>query len=306
MPKGSVSTESFTIYEPSDCKNLIKTIVRELNLPDEKYKPNLIASRISYAKNCLVTPGAYLANSVYAAEDRQAQIPEVRQYLQYLLPALQAQRCDGLRRPAFADQHPAARRPGRAGALPGAVQIHPGGRVPGHQLRPVRHHPPPVAAPLKVCVVGDDAQSIYSFRGAKIENILSFQKDFPRPRSSSSSRTTARPARSSMRPTRSSSATPGAWRNTASRPATWVNRSAFSRPIPTAREAEMVVSDLRDKVRSTGDDWSEAVILYRTNNQSAVLEDNLPPPRHSPTASTRAVRSTTTRRSRTCWPISGW
>ena len=68
--------ESFTIYEPSDCKNLIKTIVRELNLPDEKYKPNLIASRISYAKNCLVTPGAYLANSVYAAEDRQAQIPE--------------------------------------------------------------------------------------------------------------------------------------------------------------------------------------------------------------------------------------
>ena len=68
--------ESFTIYEPSDCKNLIKTIVRELNLADEKYKPNLIASRISYAKNCLVTPGAYLANSVYAAEDRQAQIPE--------------------------------------------------------------------------------------------------------------------------------------------------------------------------------------------------------------------------------------
>ena len=68
--------ESFTIYEPSDCKNLIKTIVRELNLPDEKYKPNLIASRISYAKNCLVTPGAYLANSTCAAEDRQAQIPE--------------------------------------------------------------------------------------------------------------------------------------------------------------------------------------------------------------------------------------
>ena len=64
-------TNSFTIYEPSDCKNLLKTIVRELNLPDEKYKPNAVASRISYAKNCLVTPGAYLANSAYAAEDRQ-------------------------------------------------------------------------------------------------------------------------------------------------------------------------------------------------------------------------------------------
>ena len=69
-------TDSFTIYEPSDSKNLIKTIVRELNLPDEKYKPNVLASRISYAKNCLVTTGAYIANSVYATEDRQAQIPE--------------------------------------------------------------------------------------------------------------------------------------------------------------------------------------------------------------------------------------
>ena len=48
-------TDSFTIYEPSDCKNLLKTIVRELNLPDEKYKPNVLSSRISYAKNCLVT-----------------------------------------------------------------------------------------------------------------------------------------------------------------------------------------------------------------------------------------------------------
>ena len=49
--------QSFTIYEPSDCKNLLKTIVRELNLDDTKYKPAMLASRISYAKNCLVTPG---------------------------------------------------------------------------------------------------------------------------------------------------------------------------------------------------------------------------------------------------------
>ena len=69
--------------------------------------------------------------------------------------------------------------PRRAGALSGAVQIYSGGRVSGHQLRPVRHHPPSLAAAFEVCVVGDDAQSIYSFRGAKIENILSFQKDFP-------------------------------------------------------------------------------------------------------------------------------
>lgn len=68
--------DSYTIYEPSDCKNLIKTIVKELRLDEDKYKPNTVLSRISMAKNCLVTPGAYAANSVYAAEDRQRQQPE--------------------------------------------------------------------------------------------------------------------------------------------------------------------------------------------------------------------------------------
>ena len=68
-------TDSYTIYEPSDCKNLIKTICKEMNLADDKYKPARVLSRISFAKNCLVTPAAYVANSTYAAEDRQAQIP---------------------------------------------------------------------------------------------------------------------------------------------------------------------------------------------------------------------------------------
>ena len=67
---------NFTIYDASDARNLIKTIVKELNLADDKYKPNVIASRISQAKNALVTPGAYLANSAHATEDRRAQIPE--------------------------------------------------------------------------------------------------------------------------------------------------------------------------------------------------------------------------------------
>ena len=68
--------QSFTIYEPNDVKSLLKTIIKEMRLPDDKYKPNVIASRISYAKNALITPGAYLAKTIYATEDRQAQIPE--------------------------------------------------------------------------------------------------------------------------------------------------------------------------------------------------------------------------------------
>ena len=58
MPKGSDSPESFTIYDSADSRNLLKTIIRELSLPDEKYRPNSIASRISLAKNKLITPGA--------------------------------------------------------------------------------------------------------------------------------------------------------------------------------------------------------------------------------------------------------
>ena len=123
--------------------------------------------------------------------------------------------------------------------------------------------------------VGDDAQSIYSFRGAKIENILSFQKDFPAARvfkleqNYRSTRTIVDAANSVI------------VRNSKRMEKHCFSAGDVGEPIRILKaytdreEAEMVVSDLRDKVRSAGDDWSEAVILYRTNNQSAVLEDNL-------------------------------
>ncbi|MBO5771677.1 MAG: UvrD-helicase domain-containing protein, partial [Alistipes sp.] len=68
--------KEYTIYEPNDTKNLLKTILKERSLSDEKYKPGVVASRISMAKNNLVTPGAYLANTTLAAEDRQMHMPE--------------------------------------------------------------------------------------------------------------------------------------------------------------------------------------------------------------------------------------
>ena len=123
--------------------------------------------------------------------------------------------------------------------------------------------------------MGDDAQSIYSFRGAKIENILSFQKDFPAARvfkleqNYRSTRTIVDAANSVI------------VRNSKRMEKHCFSAGDVGEPIRILKaytdreEAEMVVSDLRDKVRSAGDDWSEAVILYRTNNQSAVLEDNL-------------------------------
>ena len=69
--------ESYTIYEPNDVKNLVKSIIKDKNLPEERYKPQAVAARISMAKNCLITPGAYIANAVLMGEDREAKMPEV-------------------------------------------------------------------------------------------------------------------------------------------------------------------------------------------------------------------------------------
>ena len=127
----------------------------------------------------------------------------------------------------------------------------------------------------KVCVVGDDAQSIYSFRGAKIENILSFKKDFPNAmifkleQNYRSTRTIVEAANSVIE------------RNSKRMEKKCFSEGDMGEKIRVLRaytdreEAEMVVSDLRDKVRAAGDEWAEAAILYRTNNQSQALEDAL-------------------------------
>ncbi len=267
--------ESFTIYEPSDCKNLLKTIFRELNLSDDRYKPNAIASRISYAKNSLVTPGAYLANSAYAAEDRQAQIPEFGNIYN-----IYCQRCKRNGAMDFDDlllQTNILLRDcpdvlARYQELFKYILV--------DEYQDTNYAQYVIIRRLsqlhsKVCVVGDDAQSIYSFRGAKIENILSFQKDFPDAKvfkleqNYRSTRTIVEAANSVI-----------------VRNSKRMDKHCFSagdvgekirilKAYTDREEAEMVVSDLRDKVRAAGDAWSEAVILYRTNNQSAVLEDNL-------------------------------
>ena len=267
--------ESYTIYEPSDVRNLLKTILREQGLPDDRYKPNVLASRISYAKNCLITPGAYLANGAYAAEDRQAQIPEFGNIYN-----LYCQRCRHNGAMDFDDlllQTNILLRDCPDVLARYQEQFR---YILVDEYQDTNYAQYVIIRRLsqthsRVCVVGDDAQSIYSFRGAKIENILSFQKDYPAARvfkleqNYRSTRTIVDAANSVIE-------------HNARR----MQKHCFSegaegekirilKAYTDREEAEMVVSDLREKVRSTGDAWSEAVILYRTNNQSAVLEDNL-------------------------------
>ena len=268
-------SESFTIYDTSDSRNLLKTVIRELNLPDEKYKPASIASRISLAKNKLITPGAYLANASLAAEDRQMQIPEFGNVYN-----IYCQRCKHNGAMDFDDLLLQTNILLRdcPDVLARYQELFQYILVDEYQdtnyaqyviiRRLSQHH-------AKVCVVGDDAQSIYSFRGAKIENILSFRNDYP----------TAQVFKLEQN-YRSTRTIVEAANSVIVHNSKRMEKNCFSegprgekirilKAYTDREEAEMVVTDLRDKVRAAGDEWSEAVILYRTNNQSAVLEDNL-------------------------------
>ena len=266
---------NFTIYDASDARNLIKTIVKELNLADDKYKPNTIASRISQAKNALVTPGAYLANSAHATEDRRAQIPEFGNIYN-----LYCQRCKHNGAMDFDDlllqtnillrDCPDVLERYQEQFKYILVDEYQDTNYAQYIIvrRLSQHHG-------KVCVVGDDAQSIYSFRGAKIENILSFQRDYPEAKvfkleqNYRSTRTIVEAANSVI-----------------VHNSRRMEKRCFSegdegekirvlKAYTDREEAELVVQDLRDKVRATGDAWNEAAILFRTNNQSQALEESL-------------------------------
>jgi len=170
---------NFTIYDTQDSKSLIKDIIKELNLDDKTYKPSMVFGRISAAKNNLISPEAYLANSEIQLEDKQARRPELGRIFQTY-----ANRCL------------------KAGAMDFDDLLY-FTNVLLRDFPDVLHYYQQkfqyilvdeyqdtnyaqylivkklAAAYQNICVVGDDAQSIYSFRGANIENILNFRKDYP-------------------------------------------------------------------------------------------------------------------------------
>ena len=266
---------TFTIYEPGDSKNLIKTIVKEMGLSDEKYKPNIIASRISYAKNCLVTPGAYVANAAYSAEDRQRQIPQFGD-----IYATYCERCKRNGAMDFDDlllQTNILLRdcPDVLARYQEQFQY-----ILVDEYQDTNYAQYIIIRRLsqihsRLCVVGDDAQSIYSFRGAKIENILSFKRDYPDAQifkleqNYRSTRTIVDAANSVIA------------KNSRRMEKNCFSEGAVGRPLHLFRaytdreEAEQVANDLRDRIRDNGAEWSDAAILYRTNNQSLVFEEAL-------------------------------
>lgn len=285
-------TDSFTIYEPSDCKNLLKTIVRELNLPDEKYKPNVLSSRISYAKNCLVTPGAYLANSTCAAEDRQAQIPEFGNIYN-----IYCQRCKRNGAMDFDDlllqtnillrdcpdvlaryqeqfqyilvdeyqdtnhaQYVLVRE--LAGVDTGEKAI-PGAPNAGK------------SGPAWITVVGDSDQSIYAFRGADIRNIQDFEQDFP------NAKTIMLEQNYRSTQTILDAANAVISNNEGRKPKKLWTALGKGEPIVgyaadnAQQEAQWVATEIARLHAEAGIAYSDMAIMYRANAQSRSLEEAL-------------------------------
>ena len=267
--------KEFTIYETNDSKNLIKTIIKERGLSDDKYKPNVVFSRISNAKNSLITPGAYLASAALVGDDRQRQMPELGNiYVEYCRRCKQngAMDFDDLLLQTNVLLRDAPEVLARYQELFKYVLVDEYQDTNYAQYIIIRrlsqHH-------SKVCVVGDDAQSIYSFRGAKIENILSFQRDYPDAK-----------VYKLEQNYRSTQTIVEAANSVIEHNSRRMKKRCFSagergdkirifKAYTDREEADMVVGDLRDRVREGGDEWSEAAILYRTNNQSQALEDVL-------------------------------
>lgn len=266
---------SFTIYDSADAKNLVKLAIKELNLSDETYKPNVVAARISKAKNNLVTPQAYEANSSLQAEDREQRIP---QFLD--IYKLYARKCrengamdfDDLLlntnilmrdfpeiltkyqnqfRYILVDEYQDTN-------FAQYVIIRRLGELHGN-----------------VCVVGDDAQSIYSFRGAKIENILRFQQDFPGAKLFKLEQNY-----------RSTQTIVNAANCVIEKNQRQIRKKSFSAadegdPIRVIKaytdkeESALLASDIYTTVRTRGVQYSDVAVLYRTNAQSRALEEAL-------------------------------
>jgi DNA helicase II / ATP-dependent DNA helicase PcrA len=172
-------SSNFSIYDTSDSKSVIKAVIKELNLDDQIYKVNEVLNRISMAKNNLVTPQGYIANNQIMEQDKASRKPRMADV--YRLYCLRCRKSDAMdfddlllnTNILFRD-------------VPDILEKY--RRIFGYILVD-EYQDTNFAQYLivnklasihkKICVVGDDAQSIYSFRGAKIENILNFKNDYP-------------------------------------------------------------------------------------------------------------------------------
>ncbi|MFC2090833.1 ATP-dependent helicase [Bacteroidota bacterium] len=170
---------TFTIYDTIDSRNLVKQIIKDLKLDDKIYKPSEVFGRISYAKNNLITPDVYATNNEIRIKDLATRRPQLGE-----IYSIYTKRCKKFGAMDFDDlllqinllfrDHPAVLDKYRNAFDFILVDEYQDTNYSQYLILKQLS-----ALHKNICVVGDDAQSIYSFRGARIENILNFRKDYP-------------------------------------------------------------------------------------------------------------------------------
>ena len=265
---------NFTIYDQSDSRSLVKTIIKEMQLDDKVYKPASVADRISMAKNHLLLPQAY-AQSAWARDDASQKRPQVATiYIRYVERCRQANAMDFddllVQTWVLFQNHEEIRRKY-------VEKFH---FVLVDEYQDTNYAQQAIVYQLtkerqKVCVVGDDAQSIYSFRGANIDNILNFQsqymdaKLFKLEQNYRSTQLIVQAANSLIK------------RNERQIPKNVFSKNEYGeklqlKPAFSDREEAMIVTqDIKRLRRQEQADWSDFAILYRTNAQSRSFEEQM-------------------------------
>ncbi len=267
-------TRDFTIYDTTDSKSVIKHIVKDMQLDEKVYKPNVVLSRISLAKNQLLSPTSYSANRDYTMQDRFARIPDVsRIYSEYnrRLKACNAMDFDDLlflTNTLFKKNEEALRKYQEYFRY---ILVDEYQDTNYSQYLIVKRLAEPEN---RICVVGDDAQSIYSFRGANIENILTFQKGyadaklFKLERNYRSTQTIVNAANSLIRHNR------GQIPKAVYSELALGERLQLSTYMSDRDEGKAVAQQVKLLYRQ-GFDYESIAVMYRTNAQSRVIEDEL-------------------------------
>ena len=267
--------KTFSIYDTTDSRNVIKACIKELQLDDKQYKPNEVHSRISMAKNNLVTAEAYGRNSTLIQNDSAAKKPRIWEiYREYAKKCRQAGAMDfddillytNILFRDFPDALDRIRKRFKFVMVDEYQDTNYAQYLIIKKLSSEHQN---------ISVVGDDAQSIYSFRGARIENILNFRKDYPQ----------AKEYRLEQN-YRSTQTIVNAANSLIAKNKMQLKKNCFSEQergdlielISAYTEHEegfMVASSILDQVRRTHEPYSSFAILYRTNAQSRVMEEAL-------------------------------
>ena len=264
---------NFTIYDESDSRSLIKAIVKEMGLDDKKYKPAAVHAKISMAKNNLMSAAAYESDAAIFEQNKRAQMPEVGKiFVAYV------QRCKQANAMDFDDlltltyqlfrEHEDIRH--KYAARFDYVLV--------DEYQDTNHVQMSIVMQLcqeklRVCAVGDDSQSIYSFRGANIDNILNFQRQFQGTRlfkleqNYRSTQTIVEAANSLIKHNRNQIPKDVFSENAKG------EKIQYKPAYSDKEEAAIVAKDVKRIRRDDGCQYSDFAILYRTNAQSRSFEE---------------------------------